>query len=70
MALLHPSSGLDPQAGAEYWTDRVKAPLAELVDAPHSKCGSERSSGSSPEGGTITSLNALQRKGFWVSGVY
>jgi hypothetical protein len=32
----------------------VNAPLAELVDAPHSKCGSERSSGSSPEGGTIT----------------
>jgi hypothetical protein len=53
------SSGLDPQAGAEYWTDRVKAPLAELVDAPHSKCGSERSSGSSPEGGTITSFYVI-----------
>lgn len=30
------------------------APMAELVDAPHSKCGSERSAGSIPAWGTIS----------------
>ena len=39
------------------------APMAELVDAPHSKCGSERSAGSIPAWGTI-SKSALISLGF------
>ena len=34
------------------------APLAELVDAPDSKSGSERSAGSIPAGGTNKGLNS------------
>lgn len=32
---------------------RLEAPVVELVDAPDSKSGSERSAGSIPAGGTI-----------------
>ena len=37
-------------------SDALAAPLAELVDAPDSKSGSERSAGSIPAGGTIQKL--------------
>lgn len=35
------------------------APMAELVDAPHSKCGSERSAGSIPAWGTISKTTLI-----------
>src|SRR6476620_11223190 len=34
----------------------VRARVAELADAPHSKCGIERCVGSSPTSGTVFSL--------------
>ena len=39
-------------------SDALAAPLAELVDAPDSKSGSERSAGSIPAGGTSSKARA------------
>ncbi len=39
--------------------------MVELVDAPHSKCGSARSVGSSPTGGTIVGVGSTGGAGQW-----
>lgn len=50
------------------WLAHIAAPLAELVDAPDSKSGSERSAGSIPAGGTITKINAKKTAPMTLSG--